>query len=175
LNPAIFLVMAALFTWGVGEGMFYIFVPVYLQELGANPLLIGEIFGGFGFVMMMSHIPAGYLADKLGRRPLLITAWMMGSLATWVMALAPSLWPFVAGYLFYGVTAFVSAPLFSYVTAARGTLSAGRAMTSRPPCSISARWSGRSSAAGSATFLGCRKSSWSPHGSSLFQWGSCCS
>jgi len=129
LNPAIFLVMAALFTWGVGEGMFYIFVPVYLQELGANPLLIGEIFGGFGFVMMMSHIPAGYLADKLGRRPLLITAWMMGSLATWVMALAPSLWPFVAGYLFYGVTAFVSAPLFSYVTAARGTLSAGRAMT----------------------------------------------
>jgi MFS family permease len=36
---------------------------------------------------------------------------------------------FVIGYLLYGVTGFVMAPLFSYVTAASGKLTAGRAMT----------------------------------------------
>jgi MFS family permease len=129
LNPSFILISAALLTWGIGEGMFLIFVPLYLEEMGANPLMIGSIFGVFGLMMMVSHIPAGYLSDRIGRRPLLVTAWLMGGVAAWVMALAPSLWFFVAGYLLYGVTAFVSSPLFSYVTAARGNFSTGRAMT----------------------------------------------
>ncbi len=129
MNPSLILISAALLTWGVGEGMFLIFVPLYLEELGANPLMIGSIFGVFGFMMMISHIPAGYLSDRIGRRPLLVTAWVTGAVAAWMMALAPSLWLFVAGYLLYGFTAFVSSPLFSYVTAARGHFSTGRAMT----------------------------------------------
>ena len=129
MNPELFIIMAALLAWGVGEGMFLIFVPVYLEKLGANPLMIGSIFGGFGLMMLCAHIPAGYLADKIGRKPMLIAAWVIGAIAAWMMALAPSFWPFVIGYLLYGLTAFVSAPLQSYVTAARGNLSAGRAMT----------------------------------------------
>jgi DHA1 family tetracycline resistance protein-like MFS transporter len=129
VNPSLMLVMASLLTWGIGEGMFLIFIPVYLQQMGADPLMIGSIFGAFGLMMMVSHVPAGYLADRIGRKPLLVAAWIAGALATWGMAYSPSLWPFVAAYLLYGVTAFVSSPLFSYVTAARGELSAGRAMT----------------------------------------------
>jgi MFS family permease len=121
--------MAALLTWGVGEGMFLIFVPVYLEQLGANPLMIGSIFSGFGLMMLSAHIPAGYLADKVGRKPMLIAAWVIGAIAAWMMALASSMWPFVVGYLLYGLTAFVSAPLQSYVTAARGKFSVARAMT----------------------------------------------
>jgi MFS family permease len=45
------------------------------------------------------------------------------------MALARSLTVFVIGMLWYGLTAFVSSPLQSYVTAARGKLSPARAMT----------------------------------------------
>ncbi len=45
------------------------------------------------------------------------------------MGLAPTLPLFVVGYVLYGVTGFVMSPLFSYVTAARGKLTAGRAMT----------------------------------------------
>jgi MFS family permease len=129
VNSSLILINAALLTWGVGEGMFLIFVPLYLEEMGANPLMIGSIFGVFGLMMMVSHIPAGYLSDRIGRRPLLVAAWLMGGIAAWMMALAPSLWFFVAGYLLYGITAFVSSPLFSYVTAARGNFSTGRVMT----------------------------------------------
>ena len=119
----------SLFTWGIGEGMFLYFVPLYLQQLGAAPLMIGTVYSAFGFAMLLAHIPAGYLSDKLGRRPLIRAAWIMGLIATWVMALGPSLEIFIAGFVLYGVTGFVSSPLFSYVTAARGKLTAGRAMT----------------------------------------------
>ncbi|MFH2101913.1 MAG: MFS transporter [Chloroflexota bacterium] len=129
MKPGLILVMASLFTWGAGEGMFIYFQPIYLEQLGASPMLIGSIFSAFGLMMMVTHIPAGYLADRFGRKPLIITAWICGMSAAWVMALSKTLPIFVVGYLLYGLTAFVSSPLFSYVTAARGKLSAGRAMT----------------------------------------------
>ena len=129
MTPSFILIGLALFTWGIGEGMFMYFVPLYLEQLGANPITIGSIFSVFGFVMMITHIPAGYLADKIGRRPMIQAAWILGAISTWMMGLAPSLSLFVIGYVLYGVTGFVMAPLFSYVTAARGKLSAGRAMT----------------------------------------------
>ena len=47
----------------------------------------------------------------------------------WLMALANSLLPFVAGGLVYGLTSFVSAPLSSYIAGARGKWSVGRAIT----------------------------------------------
>jgi predicted MFS family arabinose efflux permease len=54
---------------------------------------------------------------------------LIGITATWVMALSPSLPFFVAGLLIYGLTAFVSSPLNSYITAARGNWTVGRAIT----------------------------------------------
>jgi MFS family permease len=129
MSPNLLLLGISLMIWGVGEGMFFIFQPLYLQQLGANPVTIGAILGAAGIAMTVAHIPAGHLADKIGRKPLLLVAWTMGILATWVMALAPSLPFFVFGLLVYSLTAFVSSPMNSYITAARGKLSVGRAIT----------------------------------------------
>ena len=129
MTPSLVLVGFSLFAWGIGEGMFLYFVPLYLEQLGADPITIGSVFGAFGFAMMVAHIPAGYLSDRIGRRPMIWAAWVIGLVATWAMGLAPSLSLFIVGYVLYGVTGFVSSPLFSYVTAARGKLTAGRAMT----------------------------------------------
>jgi DHA1 family multidrug resistance protein-like MFS transporter len=119
----------SLMTWGIGEAMFFIFQPLYLQQLGADPVAIGIIFGAAGIAMTIVHIPAGHLADRLGRKPLLMASWIVALLATWVMALAPSMPLFVVGLLLYNLTAFVSSPLSSYITAARGQLSVERALT----------------------------------------------
>ena len=129
MSRDLILIAISMFTWGVGEGMFLYFQPIYLQQLGADPVRIGAILGGFGLMMTISHMPAGYLADRLGRRPVMQAAWVLGVLATWIMALAGSLPIFVSGLLLYGVTMFVLSPLYSYVTAARGKLSVGRALT----------------------------------------------
>jgi MFS family permease len=129
MNPSLFWLGGALFTWGIGETMFLLFQPIYLQQLGADPIQIGAILGASGAVMTLAHIPAGHLSDRIGRRPMLIAAWMIGIAATLLMALAGNLTVFVAGILLYGFTAFVISPLDSYVTAARGNWSVGRAIT----------------------------------------------
>ena len=129
MNPTLLWLGGALFTWGIGESMFLLFQPIYMQQLGANPIQIGVILGAFGAVMTFAHIPAGHMSDRIGRRPMLIASWLIGIFATALMALASTLTVFVAGVLLYGLTAFVASPLDSYTTAARGNWSVARAIT----------------------------------------------
>ena len=129
MSPNLILLAVSLMIWGVGEGMFFIFQPLYLQQLGANPVAIGAILGAAGIAMTIVHIPAGHLADRIGRKPLLLAAWIIAMLATWIMALAPTLPLFVFGMIIFNLTTFVSSPMNSYITAARGRFSVGRAIT----------------------------------------------
>ena len=129
MNRNLILIFIALFTWGIGEGMFFYFQPIYLAELGADPLLIGSILGAAGLAMTIVHAPAGHLADRIGRLPMLRAAWLMGLFSAGCMALGTNLWTFSAGLILYSFTAFVASPLNSYTTAARGGLSVGRALT----------------------------------------------
>ena len=123
------IVSAAMLTWGIGEGMFYIFQPLYIQQFGVDPSLIGTFLGINGLVMTAVQVPSGYLADRFGRRRMMWFSWITGAIATWVMALAPSLGFFVAGLLLYGVTSSVMAPLNTYIQGARGKWSVGRAVS----------------------------------------------
>jgi MFS family permease len=123
------LVNISLLTWGLGEAAFMYFQPLYLEELGASPTLIGTILGGVGLVMTLVHIPAGYLADRIGRRSLMWAAWLTGIITTGIMATARSLFMFSLGMILYSVTLFVIAPLNSYILSARGKLSVEQAMT----------------------------------------------
>ena len=109
--------------------MFMYFQPLYLQQFGANPLTIGAILGGVGIAMTAAQIPAGYLSDRFGRRPMMWFSWILGVLAAWIMALASSLTVFVIGILAYGLTSSVLAPMNSYISEARGKWSVGRALT----------------------------------------------
>jgi MFS family permease len=121
LNRSLLFVALALLLWGFGEGMFFNFVPIYLdQQFLLSKYEIGLVLGAFGFSMAITHIPAGRLADRFGRRPLLIIAWVLGLVSTLIMGMAFALPLFLIGLFGYGLTAFVAAPLSSYVTAARG-------------------------------------------------------
>ena len=124
MNRNLFFVAAALLLWGFGEGMFFNFVPIYLDnQFHLSEYQIGLVLGMFGFSSAITHIPAGRLADRIGRRPLLISAWVLGLVAAVVMGSALLLPLFLVGLFAYGLTAFVSSPLSSYVTAARGNWS----------------------------------------------------
>jgi len=123
------LVTISLVTWGIGEGAFIYFQPLYLQELGAAPLTIGGILGGVGLAMTIVHIPAGYLSDRIGRRQLMWAAWGMGIITTGLMALSQTLVLVAIGMISYSLTVFVIAPLNSYATAARGSMTVEQALT----------------------------------------------
>jgi MFS family permease len=121
LNRNLSFVAIALFLWGIGEGMFFNFVPIYLDlQFALSKYQIGLILGAFGFFMAITHIPAGRIADRIGRKPLLLIAWTLGLAASFVMGISTALPVFLIGLAAYGLTAFVSSPLSSYVTAARG-------------------------------------------------------
>jgi DHA1 family multidrug resistance protein-like MFS transporter len=59
----------------------------------------------------------------------LIIAWLLGLVSTAVMGSALLLPLFLVGLFGYGLTAFVSSPLSSYVTAARGKWAVGTALS----------------------------------------------
>jgi MFS family permease len=70
LNRNLAFIALTLLTWGFGEGLFFYFQPIYLKSLGSDEQQIGLILGAFGAAMAITHIPAGRLSDRIGRRPL---------------------------------------------------------------------------------------------------------
>jgi MFS family permease len=122
------LVGLSLATWGTGEGLFFIFLPLYLRQLGAEPAKIGTVLGLSSAAMAVSLIPAGALADHFGRRALMIAGWVIGVVCGGVMFLAGSLPLFVVAVVAYGFTGFVLSPLNSYVISARGSYTPARAL-----------------------------------------------
>jgi MFS family permease len=123
------LVAASLFFWGFGEGMFFYFIPLSLQNLGANPLMIGGVYGGIGLAAALMQIPAGILSDRIGPRTIMWISWGIGALACWILAGAQTLTVFVIGIWLYYMTSFGVVPMNSYVTSVRGKLSPERALT----------------------------------------------
>jgi MFS family permease len=123
------IVAFALLLWGLGEGLFIYFQPIYLNQLGADPVQIGGILGLAGFAFMISHLPAGVLADVAGRKSIMVAAWFGGMLSVLIMFLADSLAFFLAGIILYSFTGFVLAPLQSYITNAKGSWTVTRALT----------------------------------------------
>ena len=122
------LIAISFFAWGIGEGLFFYFQPLYLQELGATPILIGTILGLNGLAMTLVQAPGGYIADRIGTRKVMLFSWILGTLCTAVMAFAPSLLIFSIGWIAYGLSSS-SAATSSYITRIRGKLSVTRALT----------------------------------------------
>jgi predicted MFS family arabinose efflux permease len=123
------LVALSLLIWGLGEGMFIYFQPIYLQQLGADPVQIGGILGLAAAGMLLSHLPAGVLADHLGRKTIMVSSWMIALAASGMMALARGLSLFVAGMVVYSFSVFVMSPMSSYITQAGNEWSPARALT----------------------------------------------
>jgi MFS family permease len=129
MNRNLLLVALSLFTWGLGEGFFIYFQPLYLQQWGADPVQIGGILGAVGVVLALSQIPTGLLTDRFGPKLLMWASWIFGAIAAWMMVFAHSLNFFIVAYLLYGLTGFGVIPMNAYITNVRGKMSVGRALT----------------------------------------------
>lgn len=129
MNRSYLFVILSLFTWGVGEGLFLYFQPLYLQQMGAEPVLIGSILGMMYVVMALTQIPAGMLADRFGSRTLMICSWTIGTVAALMMAFAKSLPFFAAGLILYGASGFSISAMNKYLINVRGKFTIGRSLT----------------------------------------------
>jgi len=123
------IICSAMFFWGLGEGLFIYFQPIYLDQLGADPIQIGGMLGLAGLAYTVSHIPAGALSDTIGRKYIIVLAWFVGVFSSLIMYLATSLSVFMFGFILYSFTGFVMAALQSYITTAKGSWTVTRALT----------------------------------------------
>lgn len=122
-------IAAAMFFWGLGEGLFIFFLPLTLQRFDASTVLIGAILSLIGVLMALVQVPSGLLSDRFGPRPLILAGMALGIVSAQVMALAKTLPLFAAALLAYCATCFINPPMNSIVTRLRGQWSVQRAMT----------------------------------------------
>lgn len=102
--------------------------PLYLRDLGASAQDIGVVFGAGNLVAVLCFLPAGYLADRVGRRPLITAAWLLAALG--VASFVPLTdWrgAFVGSALYWSGTAGLPL-IIAYVTGTTPRAELGRAL-----------------------------------------------
>lgn len=118
----------ALLAWGLGEGMFLNIIPIYLEELGADPVRIGVIMAFYMFSQAMVLLPGGLAADRWGTKKVMVIGWTFGIGVAVVMALVSNLFLFSLALIGYGLTCWPIPALTTYIAHGRGQLTPQRSM-----------------------------------------------
>jgi MFS family permease len=129
LNRDLKLLSLSLFLWALGEGLFAFALPIFMTELGASPVQIGQIYFIGSLAMAASLLPAGWASDHFGPKAVLVWGWVAGIFCTVFFAIAHNLAVFMIGWLLYRITAWVIPGISAYTTNARGDLSPERALS----------------------------------------------
>jgi len=124
------LLSLALFLWASGEGLFIFVLPVYMSELGATPVQIGQLYAIGAVAMAVSLIPAGWASDRFGPKMGLVSGWAIGAVAGFFFIIAKNIPVFLIGWILYRVTAWVIPAISAYTIHGRGGLPPERALTS---------------------------------------------
>ncbi|MBN1317448.1 MAG: MFS transporter [Anaerolineales bacterium] len=119
----------SLLAWALGEGLFANIVPIYLEELGADPVQIGSFTALFFLAQALVLLPGGLAADRWGAKRIMMIGWGFGVLVSIIMAVASDLYLFTLGWIGYGLTMWPIPALTSYIAMGRGNLSPQRSMT----------------------------------------------
>ncbi|KAB1128983.1 MFS transporter [Micromonospora sp. AMSO12t] len=93
-------------------------IPVMIllmQERGLSLSQIGLVATAQGLIVLALELPTGGFADALGRKPVLVTAWVTCVISLAVFAVADSFWLFFLSWALQGVyRALDSGPLESW-------------------------------------------------------------
>lgn len=90
-------------------------LPVYLQEIGGLSLKqIGLLNSLFGLAMMVTTLPGGWLADRLGERVGIVISFMMVGTGLGLMIFMPeqSIWLYGASFALAGMGLGLSNPAY---------------------------------------------------------------
>lgn len=73
------------------------FRQVYLLELGATPVIVSLVLSTSSFAVAFARIPGGYLADRYGRKKLIVPLTYVVGLCSLIFAFAPTWQIFLVG------------------------------------------------------------------------------
>ncbi len=96
----VFLGIVILFTLGNSSDAF---LMLRAQTVGFSTIEIFLLVAAFSLVVSFSSLPAGILSDRLGRRKLIISAWLIYALIYFGFAIATAAWHVGVLYILYGL------------------------------------------------------------------------
>ena len=67
-----FSVCFSVFLFTIGQGATNPILPILVQNLGATTSMTGFVVGIFGAGRFLTNLPAGFFAQKFGKKPILI-------------------------------------------------------------------------------------------------------
>ncbi len=110
-----FLILLSMLFWGSGEGLWFYVQPLYVKSLGANPMQIGLVLSVAPILMVLGFIPGGVLADRYGRRRIMVAGSMAGTAAALLLALAGDWRQSIVGFVLYYASACGLPAIHAYV------------------------------------------------------------
>ncbi len=100
----------------LGSGIISPILPLYAQSFGVNIFMVGLMVAAYGIARIFMDIPAGRLADRFGRRTVMISGALLMVVSSLGNALAGAFWQVVVMRLIQGAGSAL------YVTAAQTAL-----------------------------------------------------
>ncbi len=95
------LILVSMLLWGSGEGLWYYVQPLYIKSLGADSLEIGLVMSLGPVLMVLGFVPVGILADRYGRKRVMLGGSLMGVFSVALLALAQDWRQSIPGFLLY--------------------------------------------------------------------------
>jgi MFS family permease len=92
LGPDLEYLFAGRALRSLSQGYLAIIVPLFLATLGYRPVQIGIVFTAGSFGSMVLTAAVGFLADRWGRKTLLIALGILTAVSGIAFALAPNFW-----------------------------------------------------------------------------------
>ena len=116
LNRAFWLVVAAVFMIAIAHFSGSLGRPMAMRALGFDATAITSTVAASGFVVLLLPFMAGWLSDRLGRRPLLLLFCAVVSLGAGVLSLAVDVWQFQLAAALFVLSETAGSVSRAYVT-----------------------------------------------------------
>jgi MFS family permease len=118
MNRDIRLIAFALLLWGFGEGLFFHIQPLYIEELGADPVQIGGLLSVAAVVTAATLLPAGILADRMPRKWVMVGGWITGLVGVLLVGMARTWQGLLPGLLIYAFSGYCIPVINAYLACA---------------------------------------------------------
>ncbi len=104
-SKALIVVALTIFIDSFVYGIIVPVLPVYVQDLGLSSLELGIIFAVYSLALLLASIPAGLLADRYGRKKIMVLGMFALTLSTVGFAYANTFWTLTIIRLLQGAAA----------------------------------------------------------------------
>lgn len=115
-NEVVFILVVTTAITMLGNGIINPILPLYAKSFGVNVFMVGLMVAAYGIARVFMDIPAGKLADRFGRRTMIIGGAILMAASSLGNALATDFWQVVAMRLVQGTASAL------YVTSAQTAL-----------------------------------------------------